>query len=110
MNINEEELNKILVDKILETGDEEDFWDLEGTLANYKYNPQNGGSDTEDAEYHYTWYMVILLMYGVLNVNHGREKAIADRHSPAVAVMESFVGNAKQFDDITMLALKYIGK
>ncbi len=57
LNKNEEELNKILKGKILETGSEDDFADLDQSLSHYRFEPkENDPEDFDNYETAYTWY------------------------------------------------------
>ena len=60
VNIPEEQLNSIIIDKIQSASTENDqFWDLGETLAHYRYNPDTakGADNMENYEYAYTWYL-----------------------------------------------------
>ena len=59
VKVSEEEFNKVIKDKLLETAQDEDqFWDLDSSLSHYKYNPkENDPEDYENYEYDYNWYL-----------------------------------------------------
>ncbi len=60
ITITEDELNSILNKKITESSpDPDQFWDLEKTLSQYKFNPKENtdSTDIDNYEYPYNWYM-----------------------------------------------------
>ncbi len=59
LTVTEAELVPILKEKILATATEPDqFWDLDETLSQYKYSPnQTEPVDYDNYEYDYTWYL-----------------------------------------------------
>ena len=59
ITLTEDELNQILIKKILETStDPDQFWDLEETLSHYKYNPsETDPNNSDNYEYAYIWYL-----------------------------------------------------
>ncbi|MCR5556258.1 MAG: DUF3298 and DUF4163 domain-containing protein [Butyrivibrio sp.] len=59
VKVDEEEFNKVIKDKLLETAEDEDqFMDLDSSLSHYRFNPkENDPEDYENYEYGYNWYL-----------------------------------------------------
>ncbi|WP_026496430.1 DUF3298 and DUF4163 domain-containing protein [Butyrivibrio sp. WCD3002] len=121
-----EELDKIIKEKLYEIPDSADaYWELDETLANYKFDP----SEADDG-YSYKWYLsndglhiifnpyeVAAYAYGMIEVSIGyneydgliNEKFIPEEGRGFISHSDLSLCNAKWADDIKVLHLEFEG-